>query len=279
MPEVALSLLALLAAGVLAGQVRERRARQRLLSALRDGGSRAPAAVSADSLGALPVPVSRYLRLALHDAPAVITRAELLQSGVLRESPTARRWAKFSARHSIVPPSPGFVWDARVELPLGAHVRVLDGYVGGSGSGRVSLLSTLKIAEAAGRPELDAGALHRYLAESVWFPSALLPQSGVTWTPLDDRRALASLTDGPTTVTLEFRFNGAGEVAGIYTPARWASSGGGYRELPWEGHFRDYREHCGIRIPFYGEVGWWIDGWLELVWKGELRGAAYELAA
>src|SRR5690606_36959427 len=58
------------------------------------------------------------------------------------------------------------------------------------GSGRVSLLSTLKIAEAAGRPELDASALHRYLAESVWFPSALLPQSGVTWTPLDDRRAL-----------------------------------------------------------------------------------------
>ncbi|HEX7062227.1 MAG TPA: DUF6544 family protein [Woeseiaceae bacterium] len=92
-------------------------------------------------------------------------------------------------------------------------------------------------------------------------------------------RALASLTDGPTTVTLEFRFNAAGEVASIYTPARWASSGGGYRELPWEGHFRDYREHCGLRIPFYGEVGWWIDGRLELVWKGELRAATYAFSA
>lgn len=276
---IALLLLALLAAGVIAGRLRERTARQRLISALQDGGSHAPATVSVDSLAAVPAPVSRYLRLALHDARGVISRAELLQSGVLRVSPEASRWSKFSARHCIVPASPGFVWDARVAMPLGTHVRVLDGYVGGRGSGRVSLLSTLRIGEAAGGPELDAGALHRYLAESVWFPSALSPQSGVSWTPLDDRRSLASLTDGPTTVTLEFRFNAADEIVSIYAAARWASVGGGYRELPWEGHFRDYREHSGMRIPFYGEVGWWIDGRLELVWKGELRGATFEFSA
>jgi len=30
-----------------------------------------------------------------------------------------------------------------------------------------------------------------------------------------------------------------------------------------------------MRVPRYGEVGWFIDGTLELVWKGELDDIRY----
>jgi len=59
-------------------------------------------------------------------------------------------------------------------LPLATHVRVLDSYAAGVGSGQVSLLSAVAIASEAGIPVLSSGALHRFLAEEVWFPTALL---------------------------------------------------------------------------------------------------------
>lgn len=94
---------------------------------------------------------------------------------------------------------------------------------------------------------------------------------------MDDRTALATLSDAGTTVSLEYRFNEAGEAIGIYSPGRFGRFDGGYRQVPWEGRFRDYRERAGMRVPFYGEVGWHVDGSLRIVWKGALEDVHYEL--
>jgi hypothetical protein len=76
---------------------------------------------------------------------------------------------------------------------------------------------------------------------------------------------------------LEFRFNEIGEVMGVYSPGRFADFGDGYKLLPWEGHFRDYRLWAGMRVPLHGEVGWYDDGKLHLVWKGDVMEVQYEL--
>ncbi|MBN4058632.1 hypothetical protein JYT18_00185 [Desulfocapsa sp. AH-315-J15] len=161
-------------------------------------------------------------------------------------------------------------------MPLTTHVRVLDSYIAGIGSGRVSLLSSFCIASAAGTPELNSGALHRYLAEAVWFPTALLPQSGVEWSPLNDHSALATLTHKGVTVSLEFRFNEVGEVTSIYSVGRFGRFDGEYKKVPWQGHFLDYQFKAGMRVPLYGEVGWYDDGSLQMVWKGHIIDAQYE---
>lgn len=127
-------------------------------------------------------------------------------------------------------------------------------------------------------PELDAGALHRYLAEAVWYPTALLPEAGVKWTAVDDRTALATLAVGTTVVSLDFRFNDKGEVTGIYSAGRYGMFDGEYRRRAWEGHFTGYGEHEGMRIPTHGEVGWYADNGLELVWRGHIVDARYAFA-
>jgi hypothetical protein len=160
-------------------------------------------------------------------------------------------------------------------MPLATHVRVVDSYIAGVGGGRVSILSAFIVAAEAGNPELNSGALHRYLAEAVWYPTALLPQSGVTWTPLNAHSAVATVTDRGTTVSLEFRFNDIGEVVGIYSPGRFGRFDQAYSQVPWEGHFRDYQSRGGMRIPSYGEVGWYEGETLELVWKGNLIDVQY----
>jgi hypothetical protein len=60
------------------------------------------------------------------------------------------------------------------------------------------------------------------------------------------------------------------EVAGIYTAGRWAKFGKSYRQLPWEGHFSDYKERGGMLVPTWGEVGWYARDVWQAVWKGEV---------
>jgi hypothetical protein len=169
-----------------------------------------------------------------------------------------------------VPAAPGFLWNARVQVAPLLHVRVRDSLIQGTGAGQVSLMSAFTVSAAAGGPEMDSGSLHRYLAEAVWYPTALLPSETLTWTPIDDRSALATLSIHGVSVSLEFRFADTGEVTGIFTPARWGTFPGGYRQVPWEGRFRNYRVWDGVRVPTRGEVGWYIDGEWRAVWIGTI---------
>lgn len=260
------------------GKARETRKAERMEAALLEGASN-PAVGTVDFafFSELPPPVARYFRHVLTDGQKVIRAVKMRQSGVLRTSTTIERWSAFTASQLVVPSAPGFVWNARVEMPLATHVRVLDSYIAGVGAGRANLLSAFAVASEIDAPELNAGALHRYLAEAVWYPTALLAHSGVVWRSIDDHAALATLTDRGTTVSLAFHFNEAGEVTGIYSPGRFGRFDGGYKQVPWEGHFRDYRTQAGMRVPRYGEVGWYDNGTLQLVWKGNIVEAQYEL--
>jgi hypothetical protein len=225
-------------------------------------------------LANLPLPVARYLRLAL-PVPNEIQEVRLTQTGTLRTDAMAERWMAFEAEHVAVPGAMGFVWNARVEAAPLVHVRVHDALIDRTGFGRVSLLSIVPLSAASGGIEMDSGSLHRYLAEAVWYPTALRPSSRLQWSPIDEKSALATLTNDRTSVSLEFRFADNGEVTGIYTPARWGTFPDGYRQVPWEGHFRDYREHQGIRVPSHGEVGWYINNEWRPVWKGTV--VAYQV--
>jgi hypothetical protein len=269
---VAVILVAVIVA-VWIGSRREQMAVSALIDQLIRAGAaqRTTAPQPTQGLETLPAPVARYLRWAL-PAEKHIADVRIRQVGTLRTEAHSERWMPFVADHIVVPPANGFVWNARVTVAPLLHVRVRDALVDGRGSGQVSLLSAFTVGADADTPEMNSGSLHRYLAEAVWYPTALLPGSTLKWTEIDGSRALATLTDHGVSVSLEFRFAKSGEVTGIYTPARWGSFADGYRQAPWEGHFRDYRERDGIVVPTQGDVGWYVDGEWRAVWKGSITG-------
>jgi hypothetical protein len=257
------------------GARRQQSALSAQLDRLREAGTvRAEAAATAESLEAVPAPVARYLRLVLRNTNE-IQEVRLRQVGTLRSDVSSDRWMPFVAEHVVIPPATGFVWNARVKVAPLLHVRVVDSLIEGRGAGQVSLLSALTVSAAADAPEMNSGSLHRYLAEAVWYPSALLPGPNLQWHAIDATRALATLTDQGVSVSLEFRFAETGEVTGIYTPARWGTFAGGYRQAPWEGHFREYSERNGVLVPGAGDVGWYVDTEWRAVWKGRI--SAYQV--
>jgi hypothetical protein len=236
------------------------------------------AQVNTEELNDLPEPVVRYFRQVLREGQPYTRVARLQQTGKLRTDPQSDRWLLFQADQVVTPLSPGFVWDAQVNIAPLMHVRVRDTYIAGQGSGEVSLFSAIPVAAQRDRFELDSGALHRYLAEAVWYPTALLPSTYLKWSPIDDNKALASLTDSGITVQLEFSFNEAGEVTGIYSAGRWGLFAGEYQHVPWEGHFRKYEVRDGMRVPTEGEVGWYTSGEWQSIWKGTITEISYEFA-
>jgi hypothetical protein len=141
---------------------------------------------------------------------------------------------------------------------------------------QAKVLSLVPVVDERGKAELNAGALQRFLAEAVWFPTALLPGAGVQWRAIDNSRALATLTDSGTTVSLEFRFNDAGEITSVFTPGRYRSVNGKYELAPWEAHLRSYEERDGVRIPVEGDVEWQLRDGSFPYWKGRIVQAKYD---
>ena len=80
------------------------------------------------------------------------------------------------------------------------------------------------------------------------------------------------------TVSLDFRFDQVGHVISIFTPARWGRFDGTYKQLPWEGHFKNYEDRCGLHVPLYGEVGWYDSDKWQAVWTESVSEVKYDFA-
>lgn len=247
-------------------------AERMLASAWRDGTRR----YHARDAASVPEPVARYFRHVLSDGQPMIAVALAEQFGSFRLRDSEEAWRPFSATQAFITRPPGFVWDARIAMGAGVTVRVRDAFSDGIGSMRAALMGVIPIVDAAATPELASGALHRYLAEAVWFPTALLPGQGVVWTPSGRDSATATLTEGGTTVSLEFCFNDHGEIIESFTPSRFREVDGGYVLTPWGATYDDYAVTSGVRIPRGGEVAWWLDGRRFVYWRGRVTTITYE---
>lgn len=234
-----------------------------------------PEKVSFDELGHLPQPVKKYFHFALKEGQPVIRSVKIDHPGKFNLGKDKVKWLPFEADYRAFGEPKGFVWDASIKIAPLLNVRVMDSDAFGKGSmiGKVAGLIPVVNPQESG--ELNKAALERYLAEAVWFPTALLPSEKLTWSKIDSCKALATLSDSGITVSLEFQFNDKGEITGVYTE-RYREIHGAYELTPWFGKHWDYREKDGMMIPMKGEVAWIIDGTEKPYWRGNIKEIEYE---
>ena len=224
-------------------------------------------------LEGLPAPVARYFAFALSPGQRMIARAHLRSAGTFAARPNA--WAPFTAEQDVHTEPPEFVWSARIAmLPL-VPVRVRDSYVAGEGSMRAAVGGLVPIVNQHGTPEIAAASLQRFLAEAAWYPTALLPSDSVSWSAIDEASARVTLTDGPTTVSLDVDFGARGEIRTVST-MRYRDVKGTPVLTPWLGHHRDYACISGMMIPTSGEVAWVLSKGPEPYWRGRLTSATFD---
>jgi hypothetical protein len=230
-------------------------------------------------LQSLPPVVRRYLSQALNMYQPMVRRIYLDQTGTLNRSsdPQTERWEPFTARQRVATQRPGFVWDAAVKVSPGITVRVVDAYVGGVGSLQPSVFGLIDVGGDTGNGEIARGELIRYFAESVWYPTALLPSQGVQWKAVDEHSAQASLRDGPLTVQLVFSFNAEGMVERISSAERSALLNGVMVPMPWEVRLSNYQLRDGMRVPHEAEVAWHTPKGRWPYWRGKVEKLDYDM--
>ena len=234
-----------------------------------------PLAYSANELDGLPAPVVRYFRFALTDGQFRVQRARLTQAGEFALRPG--EWKSFTAIEILATAPPAFQWDATIWMMPLLPVRVRDGYAAGVGAMEGRLFGLFSVANVRDTPEMASGELMRFLAESVWLPTSLLPSAGVSWTPVSDTIARATLADCGNTVSLDFHFGARGEIDRV--------EGLRFRDVKrtpvptrWVGHFGDYQRVHGMMIPMTGSVEWVTPSGPEPYWRGRIVSAELQFA-
>lgn len=246
------------AAGTLASLNSLRFARRVAAEARQLAAASAASAAPPTDLSTLPAPIQRYLTTALGGTSRSIRRARLRHVGSFRPSLDGS-WLPIRGEQYFSASPPGFIWWGRVRIAPGIWIDARDRSVQGVGNMLVTLASTITIADSAG-PELDQGALLRLLGEMAWFPTVYLDRRYISWTPIDDRRAQATLAVGDRRVWAEFAFDEKGLPVRFFGD-RYRDLGGGKSALtPFAGRLADFRRVDGVLVPYRASAAWVIDG-------------------
>ena len=232
----------------------------------------------ADEISSLPSPVQRYLRAALEDGQPIVATVRLSHAGTFNLSDRQQNWRPFTSTQVVTTHPPAFDWDGAIRLAPGLAVFVHDTYLEEQGYLQAKVLGLIEVADLRETPEIAQGELMRYLAEAVWYPTALLPSQGVLWQPIDECSALATIEDGSNSASLEFRFAADGLVREVVATARYRAVDGGFVATPWSGSFTAYEVRNGLRIPMKGEVAWNLPEGPMPYWRGRVTGITHEFA-
>ncbi|MDH3684175.1 MAG: hypothetical protein OEV40_30005, partial [Acidimicrobiia bacterium] len=147
----------------------------------------------------------------------------------------------------------GFEWKATVKLAGLPLARALDSLSDGRGRMHVRLLGVFTVVDEVG-PEMDQGAVMRWLNETMWFPHVWATDT-ISWTPVDDTSAVGEMSVGPLTAGAEFRFDGEGRLVD-FRADRYRIEGSRNELTPWSTPLSEHSRFDGVEVPSYGRAVW-----------------------
>ncbi len=193
----------------------------------------------------LPAPVRRYFQNVLTDGQPYISTIYLKHDGQFKTAP-GKNWINIEGEQHFTVEEPGFLWSG-----MTVFLSVQDMYIAGKGETRGSFLNLFNLYHGTG-PGYDQGELLRWIGESVWFPTNLLPSQRLQWVPINENKAKLSLVYRGKALSCDVSFNTGGEITQLKT-RRYMRVG---RLETWVGRFSNYKEVDGMKIPMKVESVW-----------------------
>lgn len=200
---------------------------------------------SYQQLSGLPEPVQHYFKHVLKEGQQYISYARLTHNGQFKAAEN-KSWANIEGEQYFIIEKPGFIWKGETSM-----FTARDMYIADKGRLIVSLFSVYNIVNGEGE-KFNQGELLRWLGESVWFPTNLLPSKNLQWAPIDNVSAKLTFSYNDLTVFYIVTFNESGEITQLETKRYM-----GEENLEtWIGKLTEYKEINGIVIPTNIEGIW-----------------------
>ena len=201
-----------------------------------------------EQLDGLPEPVQRYFRYALTANQPYVSTLRLKHDGMFRLSPD-KDWIEINGEQYFTVDSPGFVWLGKTK-----KFKARDSYVKGKGNLSVYLFGFLRIVNSKGKT-IDQAELLRWLGESVWMPTNLLPDENKKWETIDDNSAKITFTFNGMSVYYNITFNETGQIEKLETE-RYKDENNLEK---WVGKVGSYKKVNGMMIPTKIEASWSLE--------------------
>jgi hypothetical protein len=210
-----------------------------------------PSIVTAAEVANLPSPVRRWLEGAGVIGQPRIQVARLHQKGAMRTA-LDQPWLEAHARQYFSVDPPSFVWEVTTKMK-GLPVIGRDSYEEGHGRMLITAFGLVKLVDGRGA-KIDQGTLLRYLAETIWLPTAALAPY-IEWQPIDDTSARATMSHGGVSGTAVFTFDEQGRMLAM-TADRYRGDGASATLERWSARMRAWGRRGGLLVPVAGTVGW-----------------------
>jgi hypothetical protein len=168
----------------------DQRDMDRLWAAVADHSKAQSATFAPTMVEGLPEPARRYFLHAIAPGTPLRFVAQIAMAGEIGLGDKDNPGYQPMRASQIIAPPHGFVW-APIIGSGALAVTGADTYVDGEGWTRFWLAGAIPIARSRPTADYIRSAAARSILEALWVPAALLPQNGVTWERIDERRALA----------------------------------------------------------------------------------------
>jgi hypothetical protein len=203
---------------------------------------------STEQVKDLPNPVKRYFNYALEEEQPYLSYLRLHHTGTFKTG-INKDWIDIEGEQYFTANPPGFVWIGHTKQ-FKAH----DSYVSNKGNLSVYLFGLLKIVNSTG-PTTDQAELLRWLGESVWMPTNLLPNEHIHWSAIDAHKARLTMEWKEHKVTYVVYINDTGQITKLETQ-RYMNEN---RLEKWQAILGDYTKVGGMCVPSIVDAIWLLE--------------------
>lgn len=203
-------------------------------------------------LDGLPEPAQRYFRYTIAPGTPLVSVVEIDMAGQLglgtKEEP---RYGQMTA-HQILAPPEGLVWRLQAGPISGSDAVTSD-----TSWTRFWFFHLIPIVRVSGSADHHRSAFGRVVSEGAfWVPASLLPGDAVSWAPLDENTARATVSYGIYSQAIELTVRSDGQPSRVIIQ-RWSNENAdkAWREQPFGGYLSDFQEVNGYRLPMRVEGG------------------------
>jgi hypothetical protein len=201
-----------------------------------------------EQISGLPEPVQHYFKNVLKQGQPYISCARLTHDGQFK-SGLDKKWADIKGEQYFTTEQPGYIWKGTTPL-----VTARDMYIANKGRLIVTLLSLVNVVDEQGE-EFNEAEFQRWLAESIWFPTNLLPSERLQWSAIDSNSAKLIFNYNELSVAFLVTMNSTGDITQMET-SRFMEKG---KKETWIGKMYDYKEMNGILVPTKIEAIWRLE--------------------
>ena len=199
-------------------------------------------------LDSLPVPAQRYFKHVLKEDQPYISYVRLKHNGQFKTG-LDKGWVNIAGEEYFTTQKPGYIWKGNTSL-----FTARDMYLDDKGRLVVSLFSLIKIVDGKGE-QYNQGEFLRWLSESVWFPTNLLPGKNLHWEPIDKHTAKIKYDYKELSLFFTVTFNDKDEITTLETK-RYMNA----KKLEtWICKMYNYKNINGIVVPTTAEAIWKLD--------------------